>query len=78
MVIFDPDQGVVEKARRKFSVRIPNFDESRILSVLGDCAETLPKFLAGDFLKKKKSPKATRPSHPRERGGERKGPAKDN
>jgi len=49
LLVFDPDPAVAKKVRRKFSVRIPNFDSTRVLSVLGDCAETLPKFFAGVF-----------------------------
>ena len=51
VVLFDPDRGVIEKVRSKFKARIPDFDDSRILGVYGDCAETLPKFLVGELLK---------------------------
>ncbi|MGH0035321.1 MAG: SIR2 family NAD-dependent protein deacylase [Myxococcota bacterium] len=59
LIVFDPDYDVVEKVRRKFSVRIPKFDASRILWIRGDCAEMLPKFLAGELLKPKKTKKET-------------------
>ena len=52
VVLFDPDRGVIDKIRSKFKARIPEFDDARILGVYGDCAETLPKFLAGEFHKK--------------------------
>lgn len=60
LIIFDPDYGVVEKVRRKFSVQIPQFDASRILWVRGDCADALPKFLAGNLYE---PPKATEKSN---------------
>lgn len=50
MIIFDPDFKVSERVRKQFSMRIPNFDPSRILSVIGDCAVTLPKFLKGEYF----------------------------
>jgi len=49
LVVFDPDTRVAERVRRKFSVRIPNFDANRVLWVRGDCSDTLPKFLSGAF-----------------------------
>lgn len=49
IVVFDPDANVIHKMRSKFSARIPDFDSSRILWVRGDCSESLPKFLNGDF-----------------------------
>ena len=52
VVLFDPDRGVIEKVRSKFKARILEFDDTRILGVYEDCAETLPKFLAGEFHKK--------------------------
>lgn len=52
VVLFDPDREVIEKVRSKFKARILGFDDARILGVYGDCAETLPKFLAGEFHKK--------------------------
>ncbi|UYN90765.1 MAG: SIR2 family protein [Anaerolineales bacterium] len=52
MIIFDPDVSVVEKVTKQFELRIQNFDKRRVLSVYGDCAETLPKFLNGDFISK--------------------------
>ena len=52
VVLFDPDREVIEKVRSKFKARILDFDDARILGVYGDCAETLPKFLAGEFHKK--------------------------
>lgn len=45
LVVIDPDHEVGIRVRRKFSIRIPNFDEKRILAARGDCAELLPKFL---------------------------------
>jgi NAD-dependent SIR2 family protein deacetylase len=55
LIVFDPVYDVVEKVRRKFSVRIPQFDASRILWVRGDCSEMLPKFLNGALLKQRES-----------------------
>jgi hypothetical protein len=46
LLIFDPDYNVVIRAKRKFSVRIPNFDETRILAAQDDCAKVLPNFLS--------------------------------
>jgi len=54
LVMLDPNRSVVEKVRRKFSVRIPDFDASRILSINGDCSETLPIFLTGGFREAQK------------------------
>ena len=51
MLIIDPDPEIVSKVRRKFEVQIPQFDAmSRILGVMGDCAEVLPRLL-GDQKK---------------------------
>lgn len=57
IVLFDPDFGVIEKVRSKFKDRIPGFDGSRILSVSGDCAETLPEFLSGELYKENQGTK---------------------
>lgn len=54
VLIFDPDYNVYQRVRRQFKVRIPNFDSSRILRVLGDCSDTLPKFLSGEFYERDK------------------------
>jgi len=62
LVVFDPDFGVVAKVRRKFSVRIPDFDASRVLWVRGDCAETLPAFLSGKLFNPQKPKKGKRSS----------------
>jgi NAD-dependent SIR2 family protein deacetylase len=51
LLMLDPDRSVVDKVRRKFSVRIPDFDATRILSIIGDCSETLPTLLTGGFRK---------------------------
>lgn len=48
-VIFDPDVGVVRKLRRQLSLRIPNFQREQVIHVAGDCAVTIPSFLAGDL-----------------------------
>ena len=45
LIVIDPDPDVAIRVRRKFSIRIPNFDEKRIIAARGDCAEILPKFL---------------------------------
>jgi NAD-dependent SIR2 family protein deacetylase len=47
VVVFDPDYGVVQKLRRQLSLRIPKFQEERVIRVSGDCATTLPDFLSG-------------------------------
>lgn len=47
IIIFDPNTNVAEKLRRQLSLRISNFDKKRVISVRGDCSETLPKFLKG-------------------------------
>ena len=47
LVVFDPDSGVVQKLRRQLSLRIPKFQQERVIRVSGDCAETLPDFLSG-------------------------------
>lgn len=60
LLIFDPDDTLVQKVRFKLSTRIPNFDSSRILAVRGDCAKTLPEFLEGSLIKKVATPKQTR------------------
>lgn len=51
IIIFDPDTSVAEKVAKQFELRIPEFDRARILWVPGDCAETLPKFLKGEFYR---------------------------
>lgn len=58
LLIVDPDNKIVSRVRRKFKASIPNFDESRILRLVGDCSEVLPKFLAGDFKHKIEKSKA--------------------
>ena len=63
IAIVDPDRNVIEKVRRRFSTQIPDFDsESRILKLLGDCSEVLPRFLSGSLmasLEKSASPQST-------------------
>jgi NAD-dependent SIR2 family protein deacetylase len=49
LLIIDPDAELVSRVRRKFKASVPNFDESRILRLSGDCAEMLPRFLAGQL-----------------------------
>jgi NAD-dependent SIR2 family protein deacetylase len=51
LLIFDPDSTVAKRVMRKFSLRIPGFDPARVMSVRGNCAETLPKFLTGALRK---------------------------
>lgn len=51
LLVFDPEGAVARKMQRKFSIRIPNFDPARVMSVRGDCADTLPQFLAGALHK---------------------------
>ena len=51
IVIVDPDRSVIDKVRRRFRTQIPDFDsDSRILELLGDCAEVLPEFLSSSLL----------------------------
>jgi NAD-dependent SIR2 family protein deacetylase len=52
LLIVDPDADVVSRVRRKFKASIPNFKENRIIHLSGDCAEMLPKFLAGELREK--------------------------
>jgi NAD-dependent SIR2 family protein deacetylase len=52
MLIVDPDTDVVNRVRRKFKASIPNFNDSRIIHLSGDCAEMLPKFLNGELKQK--------------------------
>lgn len=49
LLIVDPDNTIISRVRRKFKASIPNFDENRIVRLIGDCSEVLPKFLSGDF-----------------------------
>lgn len=49
LVIADPDGRVVDRVRRKFKASIPNFSTSRIVQMSGDCAETLPRLLKGEY-----------------------------
>jgi hypothetical protein len=51
LLIVDPDSAVFDKVRRRFSARIPNFDETRILRSIASCAEFLPQFRSGALLK---------------------------
>lgn len=51
MIMLDPDWSVSARIRRKFSARIPNFDEMRIIELRGDCTETLPSFLKGEYYR---------------------------
>jgi|GEM_PF-989515 len=66
LVIVDPQSEVAARIRRRFKASIPNFDESRILRLTGDCSELLPGFLTGeirDELKeasRKASPKSAK------------------
>jgi hypothetical protein len=50
LLIFDPDISVGQKITSQLSNRIANFDERRVNAVIGDCSETLPKFLEGKLL----------------------------
>lgn len=51
LVIVDPDSKIAERVRRKFKASIPNFDPTRIVRVVADCAEFLPSFLSGKLWK---------------------------
>lgn len=51
IVVFDPDYSVAQKLRRQLSLRIADFDENRVISVVGDCASTLPRFLEGGMVR---------------------------
>ena len=51
-IVFDPDYSVAQKLRRQLTLRIPDFDPKRVIRVSGDCAITLPDFLAGTFRSK--------------------------
>lgn len=52
LLVVDPDDRVVKRVRRKFKASIPNFDPTRIIRVVGDCAKVLPRFLEGEFSRK--------------------------
>jgi len=52
MLIIDPDPKISDKVKRKFKASIPNFDTARILRIVGDCADMLPRFLRGEFRRK--------------------------
>lgn len=52
ILIVDPDWGVVNKVRRKLKASMPEFAPGRVLRMGGDCAEMLPKFLAGEMVRK--------------------------
>jgi NAD-dependent SIR2 family protein deacetylase len=54
IIVADPSEVVAEKLGAKFRASIPNFDITRIMQLPGDCASLLPKFLAGDYLVKKR------------------------
>ncbi len=59
LVVIDPNRDVVEKVRRKYEASIPDFDRDRIMRISGDCAEELPKFLGGQFVRKPEKVPAT-------------------
>lgn len=54
VVVFDPDKSITERLRRQLTWRIDGFDERRVISVSGDCAELLPEFLDGTIKKRVK------------------------
>jgi NAD-dependent SIR2 family protein deacetylase len=56
LLIVDPDFVVVSKVKRRFGVRIPSFQDDRIMWCVGDCSEILPKFLSGAPLQPTSSP----------------------
>lgn len=58
LVILDLDRSVCDRVRRRLSATIPNFDESRVLDLVGDCTDLLPRFLAGDYHRKTPGPKS--------------------
>lgn len=47
LLVFDPDYGVVERLRRQLSLRIPDFNSTRVVRMAHDCSKLLPAFLAG-------------------------------
>lgn len=51
LLIVDPEIEVTERVRRKFSGSIPSFDTSRIVHLVGDASDVLPKFLNSHFVK---------------------------
>jgi NAD-dependent SIR2 family protein deacetylase len=58
LVLFDPDRSVVQRLRRLLSLRIKDFDETRVVRVTGDCSKLLPLFLAGQ-LPQEENPKSS-------------------
>lgn len=52
LLIIDPDWDVVKRVHRKLEASIPDFNPNRVLGIRRDCAETLPKFLAGEMVRK--------------------------
>lgn len=54
LILFDPDRSVVQKLRRQLSLRIKDFDATRIIRVTGDCSKYLPLFLTGQLPQEEK------------------------
>lgn len=49
LMIVDRSYEVAQKVGLRLERTVPEFDKSRVLSACGDCAEILPKFLAGQL-----------------------------
>jgi NAD-dependent SIR2 family protein deacetylase len=57
LVIIDPTPEVASRVRRKFKSSIPSFDEQRIVRLIEDCSDALPKLLGGAYLQDPKAAK---------------------
>jgi NAD-dependent SIR2 family protein deacetylase len=57
LVIFDPNRAVAEKMRKQCSVKIGNFDKSRVSWSGGDSTDEVPKFLKGELYKREMTTK---------------------
>jgi len=77
LLVCDPARQVAQKVQRRFKASIPNFDPSRVLTLTGNCAETLPKFLSGGLVTKEDESRAkARTDTARVSGGGKKGTRK--
>lgn len=50
LLIVDPDATVASRMKNRLRRTVPNFDPDRVIGLVGDCTEIVPKFLSGGYL----------------------------
>jgi len=68
LILIDPDRSIVQKLRRQLSLRIKDFDATRVIRVTGDCSKYLPLFLTGQLPQEEKPKSSIKHKESKEAG----------